>query len=301
MRSAPHRLLVSGALACAVLLAAGCRKDLDKVPKDKDAGLTAQQLYDKGSTLMKKDRYYQARQTLEKVLGRQNAGSALLADTNLAIADAYYYDGGVINVAEALSRYTSFLTFYPGHPRADYAQYQLGLSYIKQALGPEKDQTTTRQALAAFRKVELNHPTSDFVTAAREKADVCRDRLSEAELRVGLFYMKRKAWQGAADRFRAIIDLHPRYARRDRVYFLLGQALQSQKKQAEAQLYFQKVVDEFPQSRYASQAREALEADTDSPGRRAEAPKEKKSSSIRDEASSVRDDASVGTVSRGGT
>jgi outer membrane protein assembly factor BamD len=273
-------------LAAAALAAGGCRKSLDHVPKDKDAALTPRQIYDKGVGLMRRGRYFRAREVLEKVLGRTNAGPELLADTTLAIADAYYYDGGVINVAEALSRYTSFLTFYPTHPRADYAQYQLGMSYLKQALGPDKDQSTTRDALDAFRKVELNHPASGFVTAAREKADECRERLAETEVRVGLFYLKREAWAGAADRFRTVLESYPRYSRRDRVYFLLAQALKGSNKLPEAQIYFQKVLDEYPASRYAGQARQALAAgDEDASGRRAEAPKEKKSSAVLEPAS----------------
>ena len=268
-------------IAALLILAPGCRKDLDKVPKDKDKSLTPAQLYDKGMTLLKRGRYYRARQVLEKVLGRPNTGLDLLANANLAIADAYYYDGGVINVAEGLSRYTSFLTFYPSHPRADYAQYQLGLCYLKQALGPDKDQATTRQALDALRKVEIDHPDSDFAIAAREKANLCRERLAESETRIALFYMKRESWAGATDRFREVLALYSRYSKRDKVYFFLAEALRNSDKNVEAQIYYQKVLDEFPKSRYAGGARSALAEGQESEGRRAEAPEGKKSSAVR--------------------
>lgn len=279
----PARLLFLALLAAALLLAPGCgKKKIDKAPKDKDAGLTPSQIYEKGTSLSRRGHYYRAREVLEKVLSRANVGPEILGNTNLAIADAYYYDGGIINVAEALSRYTSFLTFYPSHPRADYAQYQLGLCYLKQALGPDKDQATTRQALDAFRKVETGYPTSDFVAAAREKSDACRERLAEAELRVGKFYMKRKAYDGAVSRFKTVLEDYPRYSRKDEVTFLLAQALRSARKGEEALLYFQKIVDEFPKSRYASQARQALESPPDSSGKTAEAPREKKSSARKE-------------------
>jgi len=279
---AASRRLVAALLSASVLLAAGCKKDLDKIPRDRDAGLAPVQLYEKGITLSRKGRYYRAREILEKVLSRQNVSPEILADTNLAIADAYYSDGGVVNVAEALSRYTSFLTFYPNHPRADYAQFQLGLCYLKQTLSPTKDQSTTRQALDSFRKVETTYPQSDFAIAAREKADVCRERLAEADVQVGIFYMKRKAYAGAIDRFRTVLEAYPRYRGRDQVYFLLGEALKSTRKNPEALLYYQKLVDEFPKSRYAGEARHALASEDGGSGKTAEAPKGKKSSSRKE-------------------
>jgi outer membrane protein assembly factor BamD len=270
-------------LAAALAAASGCvKKNLDKAPKDREAALTPVQLYERGAELSRRGHYYRARLILEKVLSRAGVGPEILGNTNLAIADAYFNDGGVINVAEALSRYTSFLTFYPTHPRADYAQYQLGLCYLKQALGPDKDQATTRQALDAFRKVEANFPTSSFVAAARAKADACRERLADSEVRIGLFYMKRKAYDGAVSRFRTVLDQYPRYTRRDQVTFLLAEALKAVHKGEEAALYFQKIVDEFPKSRYYSQARRALEEPHAPSDKTAEAPPGKKSSSRRE-------------------
>lgn len=274
------RVAFALALVASALLAPGCgRKNLDKVPKDRDASLTPQQLYEKGTELSRRGHYYRARQILEKVLSRANVGPEILGNTNLAVADAYYYDGGIINVAEALSRYTSFLTFYPTHARADYAQYQLGLSYLRQALTPDKDQATTRQALDAFRKVETGFPASPFVALAREKADVCRQRLADADVRVGMFYAKRKAYEGAVSRFRSVLQEFPKYPHADQVTFLLAEALRGARKEEEARLYFQKVIDAYPKSRYRAQAVGAL-AKRDSGEKTAETPREKKSSSV---------------------
>lgn len=262
LRPAASRLAIPVLLAglLAALATGGCSKrDIDKVVKDRDRSLTPQQLYEKGQTYLRKGRYYRARTTLEKILARSDAGAALLGDANLAIADAYYYDGGVINVAEAMSRYTSFLTFYPAHPRADYAQYQLGLAYLKQALGPDKDQATTRQALEAFRKVALDHPESGFADAARDRAEECRERLASADAQVGLFYLKRGGWAGAADRFRSALELAPRHRDRDEILFHLATALERSDKQDEALIYYQKIVDEYPNGRYAGDARQAIE------------------------------------------
>jgi outer membrane protein assembly factor BamD len=216
---------------------------------------------------------------LEKILNRSNVPPEILGNSHLAIADAYYYDGGVINIAEALSRYTSFLTFYPSHPRADYAQYQLGLCYLKQALGPAKDQATTFQAMSAFRKVETDYPGSEFAVAARERADDCRERLAQSERQVGEFYQKRGALPGAIDRYRKVIEDYPKYSRRDEVYYLLAEALAGSDRMLEAVLYYRRVIEEFPRSRYAGNAKEALAAAEEGSGQAAKEPRSKKSES----------------------
>ncbi|HXI04010.1 MAG TPA: outer membrane protein assembly factor BamD, partial [Candidatus Saccharimonadales bacterium] len=251
------------------------------IPSGKDESLSTEQLLQKGKALLERHSYFRARTSLEKVLSRPDATRDTIADVNLLIADAYFEDGGIINLADALSRYTSFLNFYPTHPKADYAQYQLGLCYLKQALGPDKDQDTTRKALDAFAEVEKQHPASEWVERAHEQMRICRERLAEAEMRVGLFYVKRSAWEGAIDRFRDLIGKYPMYSRLDRTYFELARALDEVKKSDEAVIYYQKILESFPRSRYAQDARDAIHDETASPEKTAEADKDKRSSESR--------------------
>ena len=249
-------LLLAAGLASGACAARGAGKT--SVPKGKDSALTIEQLFAKGEAYIQRRKYFRARATLEQIQGRPDATREMLADVTLLIADAYFFDGGIINLAEALSRYTSFLTFYPSHPKADYAQYQLGLSYLKQALAPDKDQATTLKALEAFREVERQHPSSDWAERAREQMQICREKLAESHMRVGLFYVKRGAWPGAIERFRAILEEYPLYSRLDRTYFELARALGATNRRDESMIYFQKMLEAFPDSRYAAEAREAL-------------------------------------------
>lgn len=254
--------------------AAACRK---KPAGSGGAGLTAEQYYAQGMRHLDRHHFQRARRMFERAMSQPDVSRELVADASLGMADAYFRDGGIINVAEALSRYTSFLTFYPTHPSADYAQYQLARSYLKQALGPDKDQSTTHKALEEFRKVWREHPDSEWADRAREMADECRERLAESEMRVGLFYKRGEAYTGAIARFRTILEEYPRYSRRDRVYFELAESLRASRKTDEALIYFQKLVEEYPESRYVSQAHEFLERSEAASGRTAEASDEERS------------------------
>jgi outer membrane protein assembly factor BamD len=244
------------ALAALVLLASpACADKKAKPAKDRYAGMGAAQIYELALRQIESGKHAKARDTLQAALGRSDITPELTARIHLSLADAYFLDGGLINLAEALSRYTNFLTFYPNHERADYVQYQLGLCHLKQTLSPDRDQAQTRKALAELSKVENLYPGSEYIQAAATKADEAREMLAEHEFRIGYFYFKRRAYPGAIDRFREVIESFPRYSRRDQLYLLLGQSLLEMRKDDEGRLYLEKLVAEYPDSPHAGTAR----------------------------------------------
>ncbi len=251
MRKAPR---ITGMLAVVALIALpSCAKN--RPPKDKFAGMSSVEIYQIAQHQLEKKKYAKARDTLQGTLGRTDTTPELVADVHLALADAYFYDGGLLKLAEALSRYTNFLTFYPNHPRADYAQYQLGLCYLEQTLNPDRDQTQTRKALAELIKVESRYPNSEYVDVAYEKVGKARELLAEHDFRIGYFYYKRGSYNGAVERFRGVLEDFPRYSRKDRLYLTLARSLMELEREDEGRLYLQKLVVEFPDSRHADEAR----------------------------------------------
>lgn len=227
-------------------------------PKDKYSKYSTQEIFDLAQKRLAHKSYYKARELFQKVLGRQDTTPDLIALVHLGLADAYFFDGGLINLAEALSRYTNFLTFYPNHARADYAQYQLGLCYLRQAASPDRDQSQARKALAELDKVAATYPNSEYVAAAQKEAAKARELLAEHDFRIGNFYFRQKAYTGAVQRLREVLDGYPGYSRKDKLYLILGQSLIGLKKDDEGRLYLEKLVAEYPASRYADEAREFL-------------------------------------------
>lgn len=250
--------LLAGLLGIALVLP-GCAGSGTKAPKDRHAGMTAAQVYAAGMALMEKKSYVRARDVFQKALGRQDVTPDLTSRIHLALADTYFHDGGLINLAEALSRYTNFLTFYPNHERADYAQYQLGLCYLRQAASPDRDQQQTRKALNELSKVETLYPNSEYVPRAFEKSNEARELIAEHDFRIGYFYFRREAWPGAVDRFKEVLESFPNFSRKDEVYLLLGRSLIKVNRPDEARLYLEKLITEFPQSSHAAPARDLLE------------------------------------------
>ena len=59
----------------------------------------------------------------------------------MALGDTYLGEGGTENLLLAANEFREFLTFYPTHARADYAQLKLAMSHFEQMLAPERDQS----------------------------------------------------------------------------------------------------------------------------------------------------------------
>ena len=165
----------------------------------------------------------------------------------------------------AINEYREFLSFYPTHPRADYAQYKLGMSHFYQMHGPDRDQTETRDAIVELALMIRRFPESLLVPEAKKNLRIARDRLGDAEYGVAYFYVRTQKFPPAAiERFKAILKEDPEYTRRDAVYYYLADSYLKMQKPAEALPLLERLVAEFEQSEYLEGAKklaETLKAD----------------------------------------
>ena len=111
----------------------------------------------------------------------------------------------------AANEFREFLTFYPTHKRADYAQFKLGMTSFYQMHGPERDQTETHDAIKELADLRRNYPRSELLAEGQARLRDARDRLSQSEYRVGYFYWRSRWYPGAIDRFKAILANDPEF------------------------------------------------------------------------------------------
>ncbi|MFC3117504.1 outer membrane protein assembly factor BamD [Jhaorihella thermophila] len=121
------------------------------------------------------------------------------------IMQAYAYHKGTDyeNSRAAAQRY---IDFYPADEDAAYAQYLLALSYYDQIDEVGRDQGLTFQALQALRTVIEVYPDSEYATAATLKFDLAFDHLAAKEMEVGRYYLRRKQYTAAINRFRSVVE-----------------------------------------------------------------------------------------------
>ncbi|SES15044.1 Beta-barrel assembly machine subunit BamD [Tranquillimonas rosea] len=118
-------------------------------------------------------------------------------------AMSYHRDRDYQNSRAAAQRY---IDFYPADEDAAYAQYLLALSYYDQIDDVGRDQGLTFQALQALRDVIERYPESEYTNSAVLKFDLAFDHLAGKEMEIGRYYLKRKHYTAAINRFRVVVE-----------------------------------------------------------------------------------------------
>ncbi|MEW5980824.1 MAG: outer membrane protein assembly factor BamD [Acidobacteriota bacterium] len=251
LRSASAALIVLAAVA------SGCAGKKDVVPT---GILEADRfLYERGIELLENRKWTQARQYFEELLDNYPQ-SAHRPDAKIGLGDSYIGEGSIESLLVAQNQFREFLTFYPTHARADYAQYRLGFTHYKQMLGADRDQTETKEAIAEWTIFMERYPNSALREEVAQKLREAKDRLSESDYRVGYFYYRAKWYPGAIDRFKEVLSRDPEYSRRDAVYFYLAESLMKVGIPAEALAYYDRLVKEFAESEHLEDAKKQIAA-----------------------------------------
>ena len=107
---------------------------------------------------------------------------------------------------EARDAAQRFLDFYPGDEDAPYALYLMALSYYDQIDDVGRDQGLTFQALKGMRDVIETYPDSEYARSAILKFDLAFDQLAAKEMEVGRYYLKRRHYAAAINRFRVVVQ-----------------------------------------------------------------------------------------------
>ena len=201
-RSGRSLRLLAGYLALALVAAPvmGCsyfNKDEDYVPDD-----PADKLYNEGLFLLNnKQDYKEAAKKFDEV-DRQNPYSDWARKALLMSAYSYYQAQEYTDCISSAQRY---VTLHPGSPDAAYAQYLIGSSYYDQILDITRDQARAEKAINALEEVARKYPDSEYATAAKKKIDMARDQLAGKEMEVGRFYLNKRDFIGAINRFKIVV------------------------------------------------------------------------------------------------
>lgn len=206
-------------------------------------------LFDKGQEALAKKRWLTSREYFRQIVDGYPQ-SLYRADAKLSVGESFLGENSAASYVQAETEFREFLTFYPTHPKADVAQYKLGMCHFLQMAQPERDQSETRAALKEFEVFLERFPNSALLKEVTAKKRETRDRLSESEYRVGLFYFRSRWYPGAVDRLRAVLASDPEFTRRDAVYFYLAESLVAGQRAAEALPVYERLVNEFQQSQF---------------------------------------------------
>jgi outer membrane protein assembly factor BamD (BamD/ComL family) len=106
--------------------------------------------------------------------------------------------------------------------------------------------------------IEL-YRNSLFAEEGRALLQDCYERLAESEFLIGRFYLDTRKWcRGAIPRLKGVLEAYPTYSGADKVYFHLGSAYELCNSPSEALPYYQRVIDNYPDSEHRNDAEERL-------------------------------------------
>ena len=146
--------------------------------------------------------------------------SSLMAAYSYYVQDYY---------PEAIAELTRFNKVYPKHKNLDYANYLLALCYYEQIVDETKDLRSILQAKERFQLLIKNYPNTEYAVDAEFKIDLIHDLLAAKELYIGRYYLEKKKWISAINRFKVIVNeydntiyIEEALHRLVEVYYILG-------------------------------------------------------------------------------
>jgi len=191
-------LAMSGAV---VLSLAACnRNNADGESLD---GYTAEQIFQRGEYVLENSRRAEDSLHYFREVERLYPYTDWARRSIVMQAYALHREGKYDEARAAAQR---FLDQYPGDPDAAWAAYIVALTYYDQIEDVGRDQGLTFQALQHLRYVIETYPNTEYARSAVLKFDLAFDRLAAKEMEIGRYYLARRNYAAAINRFRAVVE-----------------------------------------------------------------------------------------------
>ena len=254
-RAAGRRLLLAASLVTLAIPLSGCGTGplWDKFLAKDDTFVEepADKLYNEGLYLMNERKDTKAASKKFEEVDRQHPYSDWARKSLLMSAYSYYQAGDFDSCIGAATRY---VTLHPGSPDAAYAQYLIAASHYDQIPDISRDQGRTEKAIAALEEVVRKYPTSEYAVSAKAKMQAARDQLAGKEVMLGRWYLDRRDYTGAINRFKVVVTRYQTTRHVEEALARLTEAYMSVGVVGEAQTAAAVLGHNFPDSRWYKDA-----------------------------------------------
>ncbi|MAZ18192.1 outer membrane protein assembly factor BamD [Oricola sp.] len=159
-------------------------------------------LYNQALANMNSGKLNEASRKFEAV-DRQHPYSEYARKANVMAAFTSYKMG---KYSDAINAARRFVNLYPTDEDAAYAQYIIGLSYYAQIPEVTRDQRNAVLAMQNFNELIERYPDSVYIEDAKTKLRAARDQLAGKEMQVGRYYLERREYPAAINRFRTVVE-----------------------------------------------------------------------------------------------
>ncbi|HET6979119.1 MAG TPA: outer membrane protein assembly factor BamD [Pyrinomonadaceae bacterium] len=190
--------------------------------------------------------------------------SAFLALAKLAIADSFFLEGTTSSLIQAAQAYQDWLTFFPTDPLADDASLKVAEAEMRQMGLSDRDISHAKKAELRLKVLLQTYPKSPLRSTVEDRLREVQENLAMHNLQIARFYYDVKfktdkgGLKGSQSRLKEIVDKYPCFSFNDEVFYRLGATFQAEEEPDEAARYYQKLVQEYPDSEFNEKAREQL-------------------------------------------
>lgn len=220
-------------------------------------------LFEEAAKEVRKNNYDTGRLLFSTIINAY-PDSPFLPLAKLAIADSFFLEGTTSALIQAAQAYQDWLTFFPTDPLADDASLKVAEAEMRQMGLSDRDISHAKKAELRLKVLLQQYPKSPLRDTVEARLREVQENLAMHNLQVARFYQDVKystgkgGLKGAQSRLKEISDKYPCFSYNDEVYYRLGTTYQAEEEPDEAARYYQKLVQEFPDSEYNDKAREQL-------------------------------------------
>jgi outer membrane protein assembly factor BamD len=159
---------------------------------------------------------------------------------------------------DAVQSAQRYIGLYPNSPDTPYVYYLAGMSFYNQVPDVMRDQTSAEKSLEIFSQLIQKYPKSEYVADARYKMGVVRDQLAAKEMTVGRFYLTRKNYPAAINRFHDVLGKYQTTRHTEEALYRLTEAYLAMGVTNEAQTAAAILGHNFPDSQWYKDAHALL-------------------------------------------
>ncbi len=236
------------AVACtAVLFLSGCKTD-DIVKKELE-------LFNDANYRFTNGKYDLSRKYYKQILD-EFPDSPFQVHALLGVADSYY-----MNKEYEMSEtsYESFVELYPMTSTTDHALFYKAMSHY-QSLGKiPRDQTPAQKAKDLFEQFIIKYPDHSAIPFAKSKIAELTDMISRKDIYIIEFYYQIDSFVSCISRAEEFVAKHPKSRYAPKALLLKGKSYMKEEAFSKARNTFQRIVENFAETKEALQAKAALE------------------------------------------
>lgn len=214
----------------------------------------AQVILDEGTAAYQANRYREAIDAFVE-LDRSYPYSEAAREGLVLLMSSYYQTG---NYDAALDTAERYLLIFPSTSDAALILYLQGESYMRQVPDITRNQDAAYNALDSFQQVIDRFPESEWAEQARRNTVAIRDQLAGQEMLVGRYYLERREYVAAVNRFLFVVDNYQNTRHVEEALFRLTEAYVAMGLIGEAQTAAAILGHNFPNSEWYQDAYDLL-------------------------------------------